>query len=222
MTSHKTVRTFPIAGILFDSDGVLVDSHEAAAVAWNHWARTWAPGFDFHRDAQHGRRLVDVVAELVGDGDTALATRLLTELELELATEVPAVAGAVALLSSSPADRWAVVTSGGREMAAARLRSAGLPTPRVLVSADDVSAGKPEPEPYLAGARLLGLDPRNCAVFEDARLGIMAARAAGAGLVVGVGAQTIGEDVDVSVADLSGISFDGSDLVVDYDAILTR
>lgn len=214
MTSQKPFRT-PIAGILFDSDGVLVDSHNAAATAWNHWARTWAPGFDFHRDAQHGRRLVDVVAELVGDGDTALATRVLTELELELATEVPAVPGAVALLSSSPADRWAVVTSGGREMAAARLESAGLPTPRVLVSADDVAAGKPAPEPYLAGAKLLGLDPRTCAVFEDARLGIMAARAAGVGLVVGVGAQTIGEDVDVSVADLSGITFDGDDLVID-------
>lgn len=214
MTSQKPFRT-PIAGILFDSDGVLVDSHNAAATAWNHWARTWAPGFDFHRDAQHGRRLVDVVAELVGDGDTALATRVLTELELELATEVPAVPGAVALLSSSPADRWAVVTSGGREMAAARLESAGLPTPRVLVSADDVAAGKPAPEPYLAGAKLLGLDPRSCAVFEDARLGIMAARAAGVGLVVGVGAQTIGEDVDVSVADLSGITFDGDDLVID-------
>lgn len=105
MTSHKT---FPIAGILFDSDGVLVDSHEAAATAWNHWARTWAPGFDFHRDAQHGRRLSDVVAELVGDGDSALATKVLTELEIEMATEVPAMAGAVDLLSSSPrtAGQW--------------------------------------------------------------------------------------------------------------------
>lgn len=220
MTSHNPFRT-PIAGILFDSDGVLVDSHDAAATAWNHWAQTWAPGFDFHRDAQHGRRLVDVVADLVGDGDTVLATRVLTELELELATEVPAVPGAVALLSSSPADRWAVVTSGGREMAAARLESAGLPRPRVLVSADDVTAGKPAPEPYLTGAKLLGLDPRTCAVFEDARLGIMAARAAGVGLVVGVGAQTIGEDVDVSVADLSGIAFDGNDLIIDSDAVLT-
>jgi sugar-phosphatase len=222
MTSHKTNRAFRVSGILFDSDGVLVDSHDAAATAWNHWARTWAPGFDFHRDAQHGRRLVDVVADLVGDGDTALASRLLTELELELATEVPAVAGAVALLSSSPAERWAVVTSGGREMASARLKSAGLPTPRVLVSADDVSAGKPDPEPYLAGARLLGLAPQTCAVFEDAHLGIMAARAAGAGLVVGVGAQTVGEDVDVSVADLSGITFDGSELTVAAEAILAR
>ncbi|AKS35508.1 HAD-IA family hydrolase [Mycolicibacterium goodii] len=219
MTSHKR---FPVAGILFDSDGVLVDSHEAAAAAWNHWARTWAPGFDFHRDAQHGRRLADVVAELVGDGDTALATQVLSDLELELATEVPAIPGAVGLLSSSPADRWAVVTSGGREMAAARLRSAGLPTPRVLVSADDVSAGKPDPEPYLTGASLLGLDPRTCAVFEDARLGIMAARAAGVGLVVGVGAQTVGEDVDVSVADLSGIAFDGRDLTIETDAVLPR
>ncbi|MCP2623515.1 HAD family hydrolase [Mycolicibacterium smegmatis] len=219
MTSHKT---FPIAGILFDSDGVLVDSHEAAAKAWNHWARTWAPGFDFHRDAQHGRRLSDVVAELVGDGDSALATKVLTELEIEMATEVPAMAGAVDLLSSSPADRWAVVTSGGREMAAARLLSAGLPTPRVLVSADDVTAGKPAPEPYLTGAHLLGLEPRVCAVFEDAHLGILAARAANVGFVVGVGAQTIGEDVDVSVADLSGITFDGSHLVIEADAVLTR
>ncbi|MDV3126655.1 HAD-IA family hydrolase [Mycobacterium sp. 21AC1] len=210
-----------MAGILFDSDGVLVDSHAAAATAWNRWAQTWAPGFDFHRDAQHGRRLADVVARLVSPGDVAHATQVLSDLEVELATEVPAIPGAVGLLRSSPPGAWAVVTSGGREMASARLVSAGLPAPRALVTADDVSAGKPAPEPYLAGAALLGVDPRSCAVFEDAHLGIVSARAAGVGVVVGVGPQTLGEDVDASVADLSGITFDGSELTIRGDAILT-
>lgn len=214
-------RKFAIDAILFDSDGVLVDSHDAAATVWNRWARTWAPGFDFHRDAQHGRRLAEVVADLVEHGDIAYATQVLMDMELELATEVPAVPGAVGLLQSSPPDSWAVVTSGGREMASARLVSAGLPAPRALISADDVSIGKPAPEPYLAGARLLGIDPGSCAVFEDAHLGIVAARAAGVRVVVGVGRQTVGEEVDVSVADLRGITFDGGELIIGGDAILT-
>lgn len=209
-----------VRGVLFDSDGVLVDSHDAAALAWNTWATTWAPGFDFHRDAQHGRRLVDVVADLVADADAEHAAALLTAMELELATEVPAVPGADQLLRSSPPDRWAVVTSGGRGMAAARLKAAGLPAPRVLISADDVERGKPDPDPYLAGARALGLPPDACVVFEDAHFGIVAARAAGARFVVGVGAQTVGMDVDASVADLTDVTFDGSELTIAHDRLL--
>ncbi|MET0473213.1 MAG: HAD family hydrolase [Mycobacterium sp.] len=213
-------RILDVDGILFDSDGVLVDSHEAAARAWNTWASTWSPGFDFHRDAQHGRRMADVVADLVGEPHAAHAAQLLGEMEIELGTQVPPMPGAVELLSSSPASRWAVVTSGGRAMASARLVSAGLPAPGVLISADDVSAGKPAPDPYLAGARSLGLEPESCVVFEDAHLGIVSARAAGVKYVVGVGPQTIGDDVDVSVADLRGITFDGYHLSIPASAVL--
>jgi len=85
--------------------------------------------------------------------------------------------GAVELLKSLPDDRWAVVTSGTRRPAAARLQSAGLPVPRVLVGADDVSNGKPAPEPYLKGAQLLGMNPAECLVIEDAPVGIQSGHA---------------------------------------------
>lgn len=212
--------SFEVAGALFDSDGVLVDSHDAAARAWNEWARIWSPGFDFHRDAQHGRRMADVVADLVGPADADRAADVLTEMEIELGTDVPAIRGARRLLRSCPDGSWAVVTSGGRAMARARLASAGLPTPSALVTADDVADGKPRPDPYLAGAKLLGLPPSACVVFEDAHFGILAARAAGAKTVVGVGSQTLGEDVDVSVADLAGVTFDGATLTIAWDAVL--
>jgi sugar-phosphatase len=215
----ERARTFCVDGILFDSDGVLVDSNDLAALVWNDWAREWCPGFDFHRDIQHGRRLQDIVAELVGAEQVAAATQTLIDMEMASATRVPPIAGAPELLAAIPPNTWAVITSGRRRMALARLASAGLPQPRFVVAAEDVYAGKPAPEPYLAGARALGLAPHHCAVFEDAPLGIQSARAAGVKVVVGVGAATIGQDVDVTITDLSGVSFDGRTLTVARTAI---
>lgn len=209
-----TSTVFAVDGILFDNDGVLVDSHDAAGAAWNRWARTWAPSFDFHRDIQHGRRLAEIVADWVSSEHVDAATRELMDIEMRCATDVPAVLGAPELLQAIPPNSWAVVTSGVREMALARMASAGLPHPRAIVSAEDVRSGKPAPDPYLAGAAALGLDPWVCAVFEDAPTGIAAARAAGVKVVVGVGPATIGEDVDVSVPTLAGVTFDGRSLVI--------
>jgi sugar-phosphatase len=208
------MTAFRVEAILFDNDGVLVDSHGAAAAAWNQWAQTWAPSFDFHRDIQHGRRLADVVGDLVPDGRADMATHALLEMEMRCATDVPAIPGALELLRTIPTSSWVVVTSGAREMALARMRSAGLPQPRAIVSADDVRAGKPAPDPYLAGATALGVDASACAVFEDAPLGVVSARAAGVGIVIGVGAATNGCEIDVGVSALSGITFDGRTLVI--------
>ena len=213
-------RIFRVDGILFDSDGVLVDSNEAAALVWNDWARKWCPGFDFHRDIQHGRRLEDIVADLVDTHQIASAAQALIDMEMTLATGVPSIAGAVDLLAAMPADTWAIVTSGLRPIALARLASAGLPRPGVVVAAEDVATGKPAPEPYLAGADALGLEPRHCAVFEDAPLGIRSARAAGAKVVIGVGAATIAQDVDVTITDLSGVTFDGRTLTITHPAVI--
>jgi sugar-phosphatase len=213
-------RTFRVDGILFDSDGVLVDSNEAAALVWNDWARKWCPGFDFHRDIQHGRRLQDIVADLVDAHHVTSATQALSDMEMASATGVPSIAGVPGLLAAMPADSWAVVTSGRRAMALARLASAGLPRPRVVVAAEDVAAGKPAPEPYLAGAHALDLEPHHCAVFEDAPLGIRSARAAGAKVVIGVGAATIAQDVDVTITDLSGVTFDGRTLTIEHSGVI--
>ncbi len=211
--------TLDVDGLLLDCDGVLVDSHNAAAVAWNTWAQRWAPGFEFHRDVEHGRRISDLVAELISTpGDVATATAELIQQELDHATDVVAIPGARQLLESSPAGSWAVVTSGGRAIATARMASAGLPAADVLVTGEDVENGKPFPDPYLVAAQRLQLSPARCAVFEDAPAGIAAARAAGVTTIVGVGA--LAADVTLAIADLRGVRFDGRRLRVAATSIL--
>jgi sugar-phosphatase len=209
---------FPVLGLLFDSDGVLVDSHEAAALAWNDWATTWAPTFDFHRDIVHGRRLGDSVATLVPTASFAEAEAALVALELETVAHVGAMPGAVALFESLPAGTAVVVTSALRSLALARLAAAGLGEPAALVTAEDVTHGKPDPEPYLRGARLLDLDPVHCVVFEDAPAGIAAALAAGVGTVVGIGAAAVGAGAHVVVPDLRAVSYADGVLTID-DAV---
>ncbi|MFG1929658.1 HAD-IA family hydrolase [Mycobacterium sp. NPDC048908] len=205
-----------VDGLLLDCDGVLVDSHDAAAVAWNRWAERWAPGFDFHRDVEHGRRIADLVGDLVSTPrDVAEATAELIQQELDLATEVVALPGARELLETAPTGRWAVVTSGGRAIATARMASAGLVAAHVLVTGEDVERGKPCPDSYLLAARRLGLSPARCAVFEDAPAGIASARAAGVEVIIGVGRGVATENVTASVADLRGVRFDGRWLLID-------
>ena len=138
---------FSVTALLLDCDGVLVDSLDAAADAWNEWGTRWKPGFDFHRDVEHGRRLTDFVAELVGPEDAAEAAAELAALERDHAVDVHEIPGAAALLANLPTGRWAVVTSGTRDIATARLTAAGIPTPAVLVTADDVARASPPPIP---------------------------------------------------------------------------
>ena len=213
-------RTFHAAGALFDNDGVLVDSHDVAARVWNRWATRWVPGFDFHRDIRHGLRLSDAVADLVSAEHVAAATKNLSDMELTLATEVSPIPGAPELIADCPAGSWALVTSGRRSVALARLTSAGIAHPVAVVSADDVERGKPAPDPYLAGAAALGVRPGRCIVFEDSRAGIISARAAGVAHVIGVGEATVGEDVDAAVSSLSGITFDGTHVSMPPELII--
>lgn len=199
-------------GILFDCDGVLVDSVPSAAIAWGAWARRYAPGFDFLRDAPHGMRPSEVVATLVEPERVDEATAALLARELDVASATAGIPGAAALLAALPPDRWAVATSSNRAVATARMRGAGIPTPTVLVAAEDVDRGKPAPDPYLRAARLLGRDPGDCVVFEDSAPGIRAARAAGAGFVVGVGAASATAHPDLVVQDLSRVRWRGEAL----------
>jgi sugar-phosphatase len=220
VTANDAVR-LEVDGLLLDCDGVLVDSHDAAAIAWNRWAARWAPGFDFHRDIEHGRRIRDVVAELVSEpSDVAAATADLIQLEVDHASDVVPVPGARELLESLPLATWAVVTSGGRAIATARMASAGLPAADILVTGEDVENGKPFPDPYLLAAQRIGVPPERCAVFEDAPAGIAAARAAGVDTIIGVGAVAATARVTVAVADLRGIRFDGRQLRIDADVMV--
>ncbi|WP_315069802.1 HAD-IA family hydrolase [uncultured Microbacterium sp.] len=206
---------FERAGVLFDCDGVLVDSVASAAPAWEAWARRHAPSFDFLRDAPHGMRPSEVVAGLVGPDAAAAATAELVALEIEAAVHTRAIPGAARLVGSLPRDAWAVVTSSNRAVALARLQSSHVPRPPTLVAAEDVPRGKPEPDPYLLGAYRLARAAEDCIVFEDSVPGIRSARAAGAGFVVGVGAGSADGDPDVVVADLRAVRWRDGVLVVD-------
>ena len=214
MKGSSVTHDFPVTGFLFDNDGVLVDSLGPAAQAWNEWAAVYAPHFDFHRDIVHGQRASETIAGLVSAEIFAEADADLARRELEVMAGTVEIPGAVGFVTSIPAGSWAVVTSGIRELAFGRLAAAGFPVPDRIVTAEDVSSGKPDPEPYRRGAELLGLDPSVCVVFEDAPAGVAAALAAGIGTIVGVGADVRGSGETVVIEDLRSASYADGELTV--------
>ncbi len=205
---------FNAKGLLFDNDGVLVDSHKAASVAWAQWSREFAPDFNWDEPQNAGRRAEDKVRERVAPELFEVANDRINELEQLSAGETVPLGGAVDLLNSLPADTWTVCTSANPRLGRARLEASGLPIPNQLVTAADVANGKPNPDPYLLGAERLGFDPADCVVFEDAQAGALAAIAAGVGLVVGVSEAAMDTDADIVVRDLRGITFDGDELYI--------
>jgi len=171
--------TFHCAAILFDLDGVLVDSTRSVTRQWRLWAQEHSIDPDRTVSIAHGRRSIEVIRILAPHLDAEKETVRLEAREAADLEGVEVMPGAADLLRSIPDGRWCVVTSGTRRLATSRLRLANLPIPKVLVSADDVVRGKPHPEPYLKGAELLGMKPQDCLVIEDAPFGIEAAHAGG-------------------------------------------
>lgn len=171
--------TFDCAAVLFDLDGVLVDSTASVGRVWKVWAEQQGLDPESVIRTAHGRRTIETIRICAPHIDAESAVKILEQLEIEDTLELAIIPGASQLLASLPPDRWAVVTSGTRPLAVSRLKAAGLPIPSVLVSADDVSNGKPDPEPYWKGAEKLGIAADRCIVFEDTPPGIDAGRAAG-------------------------------------------
>lgn len=205
---------FNARGLLFDNDGVLVDSHHAAAVAWQKWAERYAPGWDWDQPENAGVRAEDKVRAMVPADQFEEANDYINNLEQDSAGETTALAGAVELTTSLKAGVWTVCTSANVNLGRARLAAAGIPIPAELITADDVKRGKPFPDPYLLGAERLGFDPADCVVFEDAIAGCEAAIEAGVGLVIGVTEKALASAADIVVRDLTGITFDGEELVI--------
>lgn len=209
-----------MAGLLFDNDGVLVDSHPAAVEAWTKWCAVYSPGLDWDAQGTAGVRAEDMVRmwaplELFDE-----ANDYINALELETAGTTVPLEGSLELVGSLPAGSWTICTSANRELGLARVRAAGLPVPAEFVCGDDVSAGKPAPDPYLLGASRLGLSPAQCVVFEDAVAGVESARAAGVGVVVGIGPRVLGTAVDCVVSSLSGITWASGVLNVPESSLL--
>lgn len=165
-------------GILFDLDGVLVDSTPAVARVWTIWAHQH--GFDPAETVRRarGRPSLSTIRELLPNSDHTAENAIVEHMEIEDVEGVIPLPGTTELLHALPVDRWTVVTSCSRALALVRLQVAGLPVPAKMVTSTDITNGKPHPEPYLRGAGLLGLAPEDCIVFEDAPAGIRSGKAA--------------------------------------------
>jgi len=165
--------------ILFDLDGVLVDSTECVERTWRNWAARHGLDPDRVLQVAHGRRTMETVPLVAPHLVVADEVAALEEVDAHTTEGVYEIPGARELLERLPSDAWAIVTSGVRSVATFRIRYTGLPMPRVLVCADEISRGKPDPEGYLTAAARLGRAPVDCVVIEDTPAGLEAAHAAG-------------------------------------------
>ncbi|MCU1780373.1 HAD family hydrolase [Pseudomonas sp. 14P_5.3_Bac1] len=170
---------------LFDMDGTLLNSIAAAERVWGIWAERHGLEVAAFLSTIHGARAIDTITRQALPGvDAEVEAQWITEAEINDVEGVVAIPGAVEFLNSLPGDQWALVTSAPRELALRRLQAAGIAPPAVLVTAEDVASGKPDPACYVLGAQRLGVPVQDCLVFEDATVGIRAAEAAGADVVV--------------------------------------
>lgn len=171
------------AALLFDMDGVLIDSTPAVARVWHRWAveRGFNPEEVVAR--AHGRPSLTTVREYLPNADHEAENREVERREIEDLEGVVPLPGALELLASLPENRWTIVTSCTRALAHVRIRAAGLPLPKKLITSNDIMHGKPHPEPYLKAAALLAASAGDCIVIEDAPAGIRAGKAAGARVI---------------------------------------
>ncbi len=168
------------ACLLFDMDGTLVDSTRAVERVWRRWAEARGIPFESFRHTMHGRRAIDTMREVIPPHlDLASELAIIDGDELKETEGIVATPGAAALLAVIPSGAWALVTSAQRPLAQVRMRAAGLPWPEIVISAEDIHAGKPDPECYLLALRRLGRNADSAVIFEDAPAGLAAGHAAG-------------------------------------------
>src|ERR1700733_911162 len=179
-------------GVLFDMDGILISSIGSVERSWTKWAELRGVDPEYACKTAHGRRAIETAALLRPDLDSEAELRLIEDIELADGEGLDVLPGVLKLLRAIPDGRWTVVTSATERLARMRLAQAGIPVPERLVTADDVTQGKPDPAPYLPGAALLRLPAEECVVFEDAESGTLAGRAAGCTVI----ATTFSHDVE--------------------------
>lgn len=200
-----TGRTF--RAVLFDNDGTLIDSMPSAMRAWAAWATEHDVPLSM-LEGIAGMPAAAIIAKIAPHLDPAMALARIIELETADTEGVVPLPGAIEAVLATR-DCCAIVTSASANLAAVRLRTAGIPSPARLVTADDITRGKPDPEPFLIAAQLLGVDPEQCLVVEDAPSGLEAGRAAGCatiGLTTELPADRL--DADLVVATLADVAFE--------------
>ncbi len=186
MTSiFRSLYDKSFSAFLFDMDGTILNSIAAAERVWSNWARRHGLDVETFLPTMHGKRGIDTIRQLGLPGIVPEAeAKEIERQEIEDIAGVVALSGAVDFLNSLPSERWAIVTSSPIALARARLAAAGMPIPKVLVTAEDVTIGKPAPDGYMLGAKRLGFKSSDCLVFEDVAAGILAGEGAGAEVMV--------------------------------------
>ncbi|HZP06817.1 MAG TPA: HAD family hydrolase [Terracidiphilus sp.] len=213
-------------GVLFDMDGILISSLGSVERSWTQWARMRVIDPEHAIGIAHGRRAIETLALLRPDLDSEAELKIIEDLEVEDNEGLTVLPGVLELLAALPKHRWTVVTSATERLARARMAVGGIPVPARLVTANQVTRGKPHPEPFLAGAALLGFAPAECVVFEDSSSGAQAGRAAGCTVV----ATTFSHAIETLAAahylvtDLTGISVeqDREEMVLKLNALTER
>jgi len=199
-------------GLLFDMDGVLISSIASVNRCWKQWTKEYGvEGWETFV-IPHGVRAVDIIKGLKPDfteADVAAGLRRIEDLEIADTEDLKVLAGVRELLGSLPKERWTIVTSATRRLLLGRLKAAGLPYPDELIAGDDVKNGKPHPEPYMTGAKLLGFASADCIVVEDAPSGVGSGVAAGSRVLGVLGTHTAAEiyaaGAEWVVASLEGV-----------------
>lgn len=200
-------------GVLFDMDGILISSLGSVERSWTKWAGMRGIDVAHALKITHGCRAIETLARLRPDLDSEAELKIIEDIEIadnEGLTVLPGVLPLLASLTRACAQPpcWTVVTSATERLARARMAVGGIPVPERIVTAEWVTRGKPHPEPFLAGAKLLGLKPEECVVFEDSASGAQAGRAAGCTVVATTFSHSI-QELEVAhhlVEDLTGVS----------------
>ena len=229
-TSIESMTKISAQAMLFDMDGVLVNSIPAVERVWSRWASS--RGFDVHEVLRHahGRPSIATLRDLLPDADHETENRLIEQAEIDDVADIVPLPGVEALLAALPPERWAIVTSCTRPLAEVRIRAAGLPPPKLFITSSDITHGKPHPEPYQKGAAGLGFRPEQCIVVEDALAGIASGKNAGARVIAFTTTSAIVDLVaakpDWMVKDASAIRLEsvgnGLDLRLEETAVGAR
>ena len=204
------MATISCQAILFDLDGVLIDSTPAVERVWRRWALEHAFDPETVVRLAHGRPSRTTIRDLLPNSNIDAEDREVERREMEDIEGVVLLPGALRLLNSLPLERWTIATSCTRPLAEVRLRAAGLPIPKKMITSSDVKIGKPHPEPYQKAAAILGFSASDCIVVEDAPAGVRAGKAAGA--------RVIGFPTTMAVHDLEAA---GADWIVENCAAIT-
>jgi len=208
----SSVITSPVEircqGVLFDMDGILISSLGSVERSWTKWAQMRGVDPAYAIRIAHGCRAIETLAKLRPDLDSEAELKIIEDIEIEDNEGLSVLPGVLQLLRALPRDRWTVVTSATERLARVRLATGGIPVPEQVVTANQVTRGKPHPEPFRAGAALLGFKPEECVVFEDSSSGAQAGRAAGCTVVATTFSHPI-ESLDAAhylVKDVTGVT----------------